>query len=67
MSCLMPDWTCDAGCDVPWTDELTTGHESHFQALLVPVLCPHRCSHHLQRWGAVPIPENLLGQQQSYL
>ena len=21
MPCLMPDWTCDAGCDVPWTDD----------------------------------------------
>ena len=21
MPCLMPDWTCDAGCDIPWTDD----------------------------------------------
>ena len=46
----------------PSAGQPLSGHESHFQAVLVSVLCPDGCSLHLQRWSAVPIPGDLLQQ-----
>ena len=47
----------------PSSGQLLSGHESHFQAILAPVLCHHRCSQFPQRRGGVPISGGLLGQQ----